>query len=390
METIARRVTNSPDAASMPAALPEQYACPERSLNAMVGSGVGLGNLQLGDAAQTAVCGHRYVEFILLFASPMVKVSVCIPTYNRVHYLAEAIASVQQQTFTDWEIVVCDDGSQDATPEFMAGLQDDRIRYLRHAQNIGKSNNMISGYQAAQGEYFIKFDDDDRLTPEFLAQTTAILEQHPEIDLVSTDHWVINSDSQREPDLTDQNSAKWGRTTLPAGPIANLTARTFDQQSLQIGATLFRKRVLDEISYMRPNLQNCEDNDLLVRLALAGKQAYYLPERLMEYRFHPEQQGIGRAIPYLRDKIQYLNLYEFADAELENVRQRRLQETQLLLGLRLIEAGDTAEGKALLQQGKAHSAQKAKIGQLIAAFPPAVRPMMFSVLRRLKPSPTPS
>ncbi|MEM9118192.1 MAG: glycosyltransferase family 2 protein [Cyanobacteria bacterium P01_F01_bin.56] len=317
----------------------------------------------------------------------MVKVSVCIPTYNRVHYLAEAIASVQQQTFTDWEVLVCDDGSQDATPDFMAGLTDNRIRYLRHEQNIGKSNNMISGYQAAQGAYFIKFDDDDRLTPDFLDKTAAILDQHPEIDLVSTDHWVINSESQREPALTDQNSARWGRTTLTAGTIENLTARTFDQQSLQIGATLFRKRVLDEVDYMRPNLQNCEDNDLLVRLALAGKQAYYLPERLMEYRFHPEQQGIGRAIPYLRDKIQYLKLYEFTDSQLENLRQRRLQEAQLMLGLRLVEAGNTTEGKALLQQGRAYSAQKAQIGQLIAAFPPAVRPWLFAVLRRLQPSP---
>jgi len=320
----------------------------------------------------------------------MVKVSVCIPTYNRVHYLAEAIASVQQQTFTDWEVLVCDDGSQDDTPNFMASLTDERIRYIRHEQNIGKSNNMISGYAAAQGEYFIKFDDDDRLTPEFLEKTAAVLDHHADIDLVGTDHWVINSDSQREPALTDTNSERWGRTTLPAGRIADLTTRVFVQQSLQIGATLFRKRVLDEVSYMRPNLQNCEDNDLLVRLAIAGKQAYYLPERLMEYRFHPEQQGISRAIPYLRDKLQYLNLYQFTDAELETIRQQRLQETQLLLGLRLIEVGETAEGKALLQEGKGHSAQKAKIGQLIAAFPPAMRPLLFSALRRLKPAPSPS
>ncbi|MEM6521511.1 MAG: glycosyltransferase, partial [Cyanobacteria bacterium P01_C01_bin.70] len=311
----------------------------------------------------------------------MVKASVCIPTYNRVHYLAEAIASVQQQTFPDWEVIVCDDGSQDNTPNFMATLTDPRIRYIRHERNIGKSNNMISGYAAAQGEYFIKFDDDDRLTPDFLQKTAAVLEQHPEIDLVSTDHWVINPQSQRQPALTDANSQRWGRTTLPAGPVANLTAQVFVQQSLQIGATLLRKRVLDEVSYMRPNLQNCEDNDLLVRLALMGKQAYYLPERLMEYRFHPEQQGIGRAIPYLQDKIHYLELYQFENAELESIRQQRLRETQLLLGLRLVEVGETRKGKELLKMGKAHSAQKAQIGQLIAAFPPPVRPALFAILR---------
>lgn len=320
----------------------------------------------------------------------MVKVSVCLPTYNRSDLLACAIASVLAQDDADFELIVCDDGSQDGTPAMMANQTDPRIRYIRHPQNIGKSNNMISGYQAAQGKYFIKFDDDDRLTPLFLSKTTAILDQHPEIDFVSTDHWVINRQNQREPTLTDANSKRWGRTDLSAGNVENLLARVFVNQSLQIGATLFRKRVLDEVGYMRPDLQNCEDNDLLVRLALAGKQAYYLPERLMEYRFHDEQQGIGRAIPYLKDKIHYLNLYEFAEPELEQIRHRRLQETQLLLGLRLVEMGDTAVGKALLQAGKPFSASKATIGQLIAVFPPQVRPLLFSVLRRLKPTPSAS
>jgi len=318
----------------------------------------------------------------------MVKVSVCIPTYNRSALLSCAIASVLAQDYEDYEIIVCDDGSQDDTAEVMAKQIDPRVRYLRHEQNVGKSNNMISGFQAAQGEYFIKFDDDDRLTPHFLSATTAILDQHSEIDFVSTDHLVIDRHNQQDPELTDANSKRWGRTTLPAGPIENLLSRVFVQQSLQIGATLFRKRVLDEVNYMRPNLQNCEDNDLLVRLALAGKQAYYLPERLMEYRFHEEQQGIGRAIPYLKDKIHYLNLYEFSEPDLEKIRCDRLQETQLLLGLRLVEVGETAAGKALLQQGQAHSAQKAKIGQLIAAFPPFLRPWLFAIARRLKPATT--
>ncbi|MDB9525340.1 glycosyltransferase family 2 protein [Oscillatoria sp. CS-180] len=314
----------------------------------------------------------------------MVKVSVCIPTYNRSHLLTCAIASVLEQDYHDFEIIVCDDGSKDDTPERMAEWSDARIRYIRHEQNIGKSNNMISGYKAAQGEYFIKFDDDDRLTPQFLSQTVAILDQHSDIDFVGTDHWVINSENQREVTLSDANSERWGRTTLPAGPIQDLLTRVFVQQSLQIGATLFRKSVLDEISYMRPNLQNCEDNDLLVRLALAGKQAYYLPDRLMEYRFHDEQQGIGRAIPYLKDKIQYLNLYKFSEPALETIRCDRLRETQLLLGLRLVEIGETQQGKDLLRQGEAHSKLKARAGQFIALFPRSLRPSLFGLLRRMK------
>ncbi|NJO70903.1 MAG: glycosyltransferase, partial [Oscillatoriales cyanobacterium RM1_1_9] len=250
----------------------------------------------------------------------MPKISICIPTFNRVKLLSWAIESVLQQTESDWELMVCDDGSQDETPDLMAAYSDPRIRYLRHPQNIGKSNNMRSGFEAATGKYFMKFDDDDRLVPEFLARTSGILDQHPAVDFVGTDHWIIDSHNDRDPLATTQNSQRWGRSSLPPGLVKNLLAITFVRQSFQIGATLFRRAVLAEMGYMRPNIQNCEDNDLLVRLALAGKQAYYLPERLMEYRVHAEQQGLGRAIPYLQDKVQYLSYYQFEDETLEQIR----------------------------------------------------------------------
>lgn len=313
------------------------------------------------------------------------KISVCIPTFNRQHLLAIALDSVLQQTEPDFEVIVCDDGSTDGTAEMMAQQTDGRIRYIRHPQNVGKSNNMISGFEAATGTYFIKFDDDDRLTPDFLAKTAAVLDQHPEIDLVGTDHWVIDSHSQRDLAVTDVNSQRWGRTDLAPGPIAGLLEVVFMRQSLQIGATLFRRQALLDVGYMRPNIQNCEDNDLLVRLALAGKQAYYLPERLMEYRFHAEQQGIGRAIPYLKDKINYLENFAFDAPTLEQVRRQRLAETQLLLGLRLIETGDVKAGRQLLMAGRPHSAAKAWVGWGLSLLPQPLRGWAFGLLRQVKP-----
>jgi glycosyltransferase involved in cell wall biosynthesis len=316
----------------------------------------------------------------------MPKISVCIATYNREHFLPLAIDSVRAQTAGDWELIVCDDGSRDRTPDIMAAYQqqDPRIRYIRHEQNVGKSNNMRAGFEAATGDYFIKFDDDDRLTPEFLAQTSQILDKQAEIDFIGTDHWVIDPENQRREDWTDENSAKWGRKDLPAGPIANLLHVLFVQQSLQIGATLFRRSALVEMGYMRPNIQNCEDNDLLVRLALAGKQAYYLPDRLMEYRFHPEQHGAGRAVQYLKDKLVYLQNFDFAqaDAGVEQVRSQRVEETQLLLGLRLIEAGETASGRSLLWQGRQHSPAKMLVGLALSLLPESTRPQAFETFRR--------
>jgi glycosyltransferase involved in cell wall biosynthesis len=314
----------------------------------------------------------------------MPKISVCIPTFNREHFLPIAIEAVRAQVESDWELIICDDGSTDRTPEIMAEFQaqDARIQYVRHEANVGKSNNMRSGFEAATGEFFIKIDDDDRLTPEFLSQTSAILSAHPDIDFVGTDHWVIDPENQRRLDWTEANTRKWGRSDLPEGPIANLLSVLFVQQSLQIGATLFRRQVLVEAGYMRANIQNCEDNDLLVRLAQMGKQAYYLPERLMEYRFHPEQHSPGRAIQYLQDKLNYLRNFQFADGLVESVRLSRIAETQVLLGLRLVERGDTEEGRSLLWEGRQYSPVKMMVGMALSLLPGAVRPVAFDRLRR--------
>jgi glycosyltransferase involved in cell wall biosynthesis len=313
----------------------------------------------------------------------MPKISVCIPTFNREHFLPIAIEAVLAQVESDWELIICDDGSTDRTPEVMAEYvaRDARIQYVRHEANVGKSNNMRSGFEAATGEFFIKIDDDDRLTPEFLSQTSAVLAANLSIDFVGTDHWVIDPENQRRVDWTEENTRKWGRSELAAGPIGDLLSVLFVRQSLQIGATLFRRSVLVEVGYMRANIQNCEDNDLLVRLAQMGKQAYYLPDRLMEYRFHPEQHSPGRAIRYLQDKLNYLANFQFEDAQVESVRLSRIAETQVLLGLRLVERGDTEMGRSLLWEGRQYSAAKMLVGMALSLLPGVVRPAAFGKFR---------
>ncbi|MDF5711394.1 MAG: glycosyltransferase family 2 protein [Nostoc sp. S4] len=314
----------------------------------------------------------------------MPKITVCIPTFNRICLLPYAIDSVLHQSEQDFELIVCDDGSSDGTPELMSKYADHRIKYIRHPQNIGKSNNMRSGFDAASGEYFIKFDDDDRLTPDFLASTAAILDQDSNIDFVGTDHWIVDINNIQDEAKTQENSHRWGRNNLPAGIVDNLLEVVFIHQSFQIGATLFRRQTLQELGFMLPNMQNCEDNDLFVRLALAGKKGYYLPKLLMEYRCHAEQQGINRAIPYLFDKVRYLESYKFASDKLEKIRQNRLMETQLLLGLRLIEKGETQKGRELVLAGQSSSTAKAWIGLGLSLLPVGLRGKVFNALRQMQ------
>lgn len=314
----------------------------------------------------------------------MPKVSVCIPTFNRVSLLRLAVESVLNQSYEDWELIVCDDGSTDGTADFMSGLRDSRIHYIRHLSNIGKSNNMRAGFDLARGDYFVKFDDDDRLNIDFLTHTCEILDNYGDVDFVGCDHWIIDINNIRQEKQTELNSQRWGRAFLKVGVVENLLDVVFRQQSFQIGATLFRRQALKEVGFMLPNLQNCEDNDLFVRLALAGKKGYYLPQRLMEYRVHSEQQGINRAIPYLQDKCLYLQRYCFESSDLEFIRKSRLAETQLVLGLRLIEKGEMQAGRKLLWQAKSVSIPKAFLGLLLSLVPLFWRKKAFEKLRNLQ------
>ena len=317
----------------------------------------------------------------------MPKVSVCIPTYNRAHYLVYSVNSVLDQTYSDFELIVCDDGSSDNTAEVVSQWNDPRIRYIRHPENIGRSRNMRSGFDAAEGEYFIKFDDDDGLTPDFLARTVAVLDSEPTVDFVCTDHWIINAKGEKQESATRENSAKWGKNRLKQGVIEDLIRETFEYQSLQVGSTLFRRAALQEVDYMRPEADGCEDFDLLVRLAIAQKKGYFLPELLMEYRFHGQQTSLKQDLHFLSAKTFCIDSYNFPNDELEKLRVEKLALTRQALGLRLIEKGDANKGRELLQQSTKvlGSSSKVTSGFILSYLPLNLRQFLLNLFRQTRP-----
>jgi glycosyltransferase involved in cell wall biosynthesis len=317
----------------------------------------------------------------------MPKVSVCIPTYNRANLLPYAVNSVLSQTYTDFELIICDDGSTDNTSEIVGKWDDPRIRYIKQPVNGGRSRNMRSGFEAACGNYFIKFDDDDAITPEFLEKTVAVLDNEPSIDFVCTNHWIINQNNERIESATKENSSKWGKDQLPTGVIPDLIRETFIKQSLQVGSTLFRRDCLLEVDYMRPQADGCEDFDLLVRLAIAGKQGYFLPEFLMEYRFHGGQTSLNQNLHFLSAKVFCISSYKFVDEELEKLRSHKLAITQQALGLRLIEKGDTVQGRRLLEESirVLGSDKKIMFGLILSYLPMSLRKLALQFFRQMRP-----
>jgi glycosyltransferase involved in cell wall biosynthesis len=317
----------------------------------------------------------------------MPKVSVCIPTYNRANFLIYSVNSVLQQTYSDFELIICDDGSPDNTSQVVSQWNDSRIRYIKHPKNIGRSKNMRSGFEAATGEYFIKFDDDDGLTPEFLEKTVAILDAEPTVDFVCTNHWIIDRNNNKIESATQENSAKWGKDKLKQGIIPDLMWQTFQYQSLQVGSTLFRRACLEEVNYMRPEADGCEDFDLLVRLSIAQKQGYFLPEFLMEYRFHGGQTSLGQNLHFLEAKVFCIDSYRFPDEQLEQQRLIKLAQTKQDLGLRLIEKGETKVGRKILKESIpiVGQSRRTSLGILLSYLPTNFRNLAFQSFRKMRP-----
>ena len=109
----------------------------------------------------------------------MATVSVIIPTHNRSDFLRRAIASVLNQTYQDFELIVVDDASTDNTAEAVAEFNDERIKLLRHDTNKGGSAARNTGILASECDYIALLDDDDEWLPEKLSRQMEVLLSSP-------------------------------------------------------------------------------------------------------------------------------------------------------------------------------------------------------------------
>ena len=123
------------------------------------------------------------------------RVSMGMPVYNGERYVAEAIESVLQQTFGDFELVISDNGSTDSTRSICEGYaaRDPRVRYFRSDANRGATWNFNRVVELSRGEYFRWAAHDDRIRPEYLERCVAVLDADPEAVLCYTQVEIIDA-----------------------------------------------------------------------------------------------------------------------------------------------------------------------------------------------------
>lgn len=114
------------------------------------------------------------------------KITVLMPAYNAGPYIREAIDSVLQQTYTDFELLVINDGSKDDTADILASYNDVRMKVI-HQANMGLVKTLNKGLSVAAGEYIARFDADDVCYPERLKEQVEFLDKHPDYVLIGSE-----------------------------------------------------------------------------------------------------------------------------------------------------------------------------------------------------------
>ncbi|MFE5947949.1 glycosyltransferase family 2 protein [Streptomyces sp. NPDC056480] len=198
-------------------------------------------------------------------------VSVIIPCYNYARYLPAAVASVLAQTFTDWELIIVDDGSTDGSAAAAESLIKQhparRIRLLRQ-RNSGVSAARNTGIRAARGRYILPLDADDMIAPAMLERTEAVLDASPGIAVVSTDLLVFTDDR-----LPPQ------RMSLPPFDRERMT-----QQLIMFYCSLYRREVWQTVGGYDESMTAGEDWDFWVACVEHGFDARHIPEALFGAR----------------------------------------------------------------------------------------------------------
>ena len=208
----------------------------------------------------------------------MARISVLMNVYNVGPYIAEALASVQSQTFSDIEIIVADDGSTDGTLRIVEQIAsgDSRIRIVGTPENRGIPNALNLGLGICHAPFIAKMDGDDIALPTRLEKQLQFLEDHPGISLVGCATTAIDKLGKSIPGL--------GISRRPATQEA--VAKTMLMSAPCLHVWLARREVYDKLSGYR-EMRFTEDYDFLLRAVTAGFQISNLSEALMKVRTRP-------------------------------------------------------------------------------------------------------
>ena len=225
----------------------------------------------------------------------MPKVSINMGVYKCKNFaiLRKSVDSILNQTFRDYEFIICDDGSTNDTLKELHDIaqQDDRIRIVSYKKNRGLNHALNRCLSVAIGEYIARQDDDDISKPNRLEKQVEFLNAHPEYSIVGTCADVFD------------DKGVWGEYIVPEKPQRN----DFLWNSPFMHPTTMMRKVellLGGGGYREvKETRRCEDYDLFMNLYAKGYKGYNIQERLYYYRIVRDEKNKHRPMKYRVDEM---------------------------------------------------------------------------------------
>ncbi len=218
-------------------------------------------------AAQTETGEHGEAQSVM----KQPRVAVVMTVYNGMPYLPEAVESILNQTYRDFEFLIINDGSTDGTADYLQSLRDARVRLFSQVRQ-GQQAAAHLGITSTQATYIARMDSDDVASPTRLEKQVAYLDQHPDVGLVGTQ-------------ITRRGESGSGlMSILPTEHDQIVDDLMHNRHSMCNPSTMLRRELYFTVGgYWEHNI--AEDWDLFLRLAEISKLAN-LDEPLLSYRFH--------------------------------------------------------------------------------------------------------
>jgi glycosyltransferase involved in cell wall biosynthesis len=211
------------------------------------------------------------------------KVSVVMSVYNGEKYLREAIESILNQTFTDFEFIIIDDSSSDSTSAILAeyASQDARLIIIRNDQNIGLTRSLNKGLAVTQGEYIARQDADDVSFPQRLQQQVNFLDNHPEVVLVSSNYEIIDAQGRQIKQVKKSPE-----------PLLIAWYLLFINYLGGHSVVMFRREPVINLGGYAEDYRYAQDYQLWLQLLNIGDMGI-LPEVLLRWRSHEQNISSG-------------------------------------------------------------------------------------------------
>jgi glycosyltransferase involved in cell wall biosynthesis len=210
-------------------------------------------------------------------------VSIGMPVFNGEKYVASAIESVLAQSFGDFELIICDNASSDATTEICQDFaaRDPRVRYIRNPRNLGAGPNFDLCFHLARGTYFQWAAHDDMFAPDYLARTVAALEANPDAVLCTVGITEIGPGGE----VIRRYTTPLERTASP-DPVERLACVIHTRHQAEDFFGLYRRAALAGTGLI--GTYSGSDRVLLAEMAVRGRWLR-LPDVLFLHREHPSR-----------------------------------------------------------------------------------------------------